>query len=48
MAEIKLIDRIKQGVFFVDGAMGTELFNRGASLVQLLNPGYMLLLWTGG
>ena len=30
MARLPLIDRIKQGVFFIDGAMGTELMAHGA------------------
>ena len=34
MADIKLIDRIKQGVFFLDGAMGTELMAHGAKAGQ--------------
>ena len=34
MANVKLIDRIKQGVFFIDGAMGTELMAHGAKAGQ--------------
>lgn len=34
MAKLNLADRIKQGVFFIDGAMGTELFARGAKAGQ--------------
>jgi 5-methyltetrahydrofolate--homocysteine methyltransferase len=32
MAKIKLSERIKQGVFFLDGAMGTQLIDRGADM----------------
>ncbi|AQT68672.1 Bifunctional homocysteine S-methyltransferase/5,10-methylenetetrahydrofolate reductase [Anaerohalosphaera lusitana] len=32
MSERKLLERINEGVFFIDGAMGTELMARGAKM----------------